>query len=299
MQDDYAKRLNDISRPRERIYVHSGTPKMQKISLLSMGRKDLQLRALSFGLSLSSHRFTKMLRPYKENLTKVKPTGVQDQDGEIQHHTISIDYLSDNNDKLTKYGVKSPIRQDFGFKEKLLNKLRLCTATVTLNSPAIQNLEFWKQSLQKWKSLLFIPETPEMGIFINDSNMAWRIVVGSQSYSELRPLSMESVHINFKKLLAVYYALELCSVVERSVLVYSENNTTLAYVQKFGVATSPKLLEVLEKLWSHLKYNTTDSKKDSTRKNNNTNNNTNMEVSNLVSDSGKIQYIRAYTNTEF
>ncbi|PVU96747.1 hypothetical protein BB561_000985 [Smittium simulii] len=39
--------------------------------------------------------------------------------------------------------------------------------------------------------------------------------------------------------------------VGRSVLFYLDNTTTLAYVRKFGGATSPKLLEVSKKLWSH------------------------------------------------
>ncbi|PVU91519.1 hypothetical protein BB561_004365, partial [Smittium simulii] len=135
---------------------------------------------------------------------------------------------------------------------------------------------------------------------------------------------MVLTHKKIKELLAVYYALKLCSVFGCSVLIYLGITTTLAYAQKFGGATSPKLLEVSEKLWSYcimsntrsqMAYtnssnrivpvnrntqeigkaiwivhcesvrNNAKSKEDITEENNNDNNNSDVEVGNLVSDS--------------
>ncbi|OMJ27903.1 hypothetical protein AYI69_g2643 [Smittium culicis] len=56
----------------------------------------------------------KIFREYKKIILQIKPTGVQDQDGEVQNDTISIDYLSGDDDKLTEYEFKSPIRQGEG-----------------------------------------------------------------------------------------------------------------------------------------------------------------------------------------
>ncbi|PVU90200.1 hypothetical protein BB561_004979 [Smittium simulii] len=54
-----------------------------------------------------------------------------------------------------------------------------------------------------------------------------------------------------QRIIRRYYALKLRSAVGCFVLVYSGNTKALAYAQKFGKPTSPKLLEVLEKLWLH------------------------------------------------
>ncbi|PVU89790.1 hypothetical protein BB561_005162 [Smittium simulii] len=50
-----------------------------------------------------------------------------------------------------------------------------------------------------------------------ERSTAWGIVVESQSYSVLWPPSIVSAHINVKELLAVYYALQLHSVVGRPI----------------------------------------------------------------------------------
>ncbi|PVU89087.1 hypothetical protein BB561_005552 [Smittium simulii] len=118
----------------------------------------------------------KMYGEYKEIILQTKTTGVQDQNSEF----------------------KSPIRQDtsnvgcsppllsntektFGIKKKILKNLKSWTATDTLN------------------------KTPEIKIFIEASNTAWGIVVGSQSYSGLWPSSIVSAYINDKELLAVTF----------------------------------------------------------------------------------------------
>ncbi|PVU89788.1 hypothetical protein BB561_005160 [Smittium simulii] len=294
--------IPDIHIPRGRFYAHSDTPEVQEIYLFSMGREDFQFCVLPFELSLSPHTFTKVLRPsigifgrpfnnrqvqkkmyeeYREIILQTKPTGVQDQDGEVQYDTISIDYSSGDNNNLTNYEFKSPIRQGtsnlscsspwlpnaektFGIKKKNFKD------TEIIDCHAIQNLEFWKQSLCKLNGLLFLPVTPEMGILTDFSNTAcvmfrvsngirvkkrerkkkhdsaWGIVFRCWSHSGLWPLSIVSAYINIKKLLTVHYALHLHSVFGCSVLVYSDNTTTLAYVQKFEGITSPKLLEVPE-----------------------------------------------------
>ncbi|PVU92127.1 hypothetical protein BB561_004013 [Smittium simulii] len=162
-----------------------------------------------------------------------------------------------DDNKLTNYEFKSPIRQ-----EKLGKLYWKSTSNVGCSPPWLPNAketfgiekQFLKKSEimdchgdseQSSNSELRILETETAKM---ERNTAWKIVVESQSYSVLWPPLIILAHINVKELLAVYYELQLHSVFGCSVLVYSDNTTTLAYVQKFGGTTSPKLLEVSEKL---------------------------------------------------
>ncbi|OMJ21624.1 hypothetical protein AYI70_g3363 [Smittium culicis] len=55
----------------------------------------------------------------------------------------------------------------------------------------------------EWNGQSFLPETPEMEIFTDASDMAWGIVVGSKSYYGLWSQSQKSLHINENELLTV------------------------------------------------------------------------------------------------
>ncbi|OLY78489.1 hypothetical protein AYI68_g7462 [Smittium mucronatum] len=80
------------------------------------------------------------------------------------------------------------------------------------------------------------------------SDTDWGIIVDSSSYSWLWNPSQVSTHINSKELLIVLYALQLRNFVVRYVLIYSDNTTTSTYLRKFGVTTSPKLIEISPEL---------------------------------------------------
>ncbi|PVU92339.1 hypothetical protein BB561_003888 [Smittium simulii] len=110
MQDDQEKGLYDLSESRERFYAHSDTPEVPSNFCSSV-----------WALTESAHLYKgatqvqkKMYGEYKEIILQTKPTGVQDQDGEVQYDTISINYLSGNNDKLTSYESESSTRQGQG-----------------------------------------------------------------------------------------------------------------------------------------------------------------------------------------
>ncbi|PVU86965.1 hypothetical protein BB561_006499 [Smittium simulii] len=277
----------------------------------------------------------KMYREYKEIILQTKPTGVQNQDGEVQHDTIPIDYSCGDNDKLTNYDGQNNTEK--------LNKLYWeSTSNVCCSPPWLPNAEetfeikkqfleeteiigYHGDSEQSSNSELRILETESAkmersivstrnsknGNISNLTNTAWGIVVRSQSYTRLWLPSY---------------------VVGCSVLVYSDNTKTLAYVRKFGGTTSPKLLETdcsngmvsinrdiqetEQNIWSIRRgsvCNKTEQKavqilqlvpgqsinstESSTGKDNYDNNYANVKVCDLVSNSGKNQNSRAHTNT--
>ncbi|OMJ18003.1 hypothetical protein AYI70_g5622 [Smittium culicis] len=119
------------------------------------------------------------------------------------------------------------------------------------------NLSFWVHKLKSWNGQSFLPKTPELEIFTDSSDTAWGIVVGSKFYSSLWSHSEALMYINAKDLLTILYTLRLRNVVCRSVLVYSDNTTTLSHISKFDGTTSPKLLEISENIWNYcLRTNT-------------------------------------------
>ncbi|PVU92584.1 hypothetical protein BB561_003739 [Smittium simulii] len=122
MQDNQEKGLYDLSGPRVCFYAHYDTPEVREVSLFLMELKDLLILGSSVWILTESSHLYKIATPilgqmygeYKEIILQTKPTGVQDQDGEVQYDTISIDYSSGDDDKLTNYEFKSHIRQGEG-----------------------------------------------------------------------------------------------------------------------------------------------------------------------------------------
>ncbi|PVU87577.1 hypothetical protein BB561_006273 [Smittium simulii] len=95
MQDDQEKELYDLSGHRGRFFAHSDTPEVQEISLFSMERKDLPILCSSVWTLAESSYLYKDTTP----------------NGKVQYDTISIDYSSGNNDKLTSNDSKGSTRQ--------------------------------------------------------------------------------------------------------------------------------------------------------------------------------------------
>ncbi|OLY80810.1 hypothetical protein AYI68_g5089 [Smittium mucronatum] len=78
-----------------------------------------------------------------------------------------------------------------------------------------------------------------MEIFTDSSDTAWAIVAGPKKYSGICNQPEEKIHINSKELLVVLYSFRLKCDLDRSVLVYLDNTTTLAYLRIFGGTTPP------------------------------------------------------------
>ncbi|PVU93176.1 hypothetical protein BB561_003430 [Smittium simulii] len=99
----------------------------------------------------------------------------------------------------------------------------------TYDTPFTRAKELLSKKLQS-----FLPEILDVEVFANASNKACGIVVGSRFYSGLWIPSETLMHINAKKILTVLSAIQHKKIVAHSVLVYSNNIITLAYVRKFG-----------------------------------------------------------------
>ncbi|PVU89322.1 hypothetical protein BB561_005420 [Smittium simulii] len=362
MHDNQEKILHDFSRLRRHLYAHSDTPKLQEISLFSIELKDLPILCPHIRTTLTelSHFYnsatpsTKLgpisrnqISAYLNNLliigkfkekcmesTKKVYSKLSQLQYNIKKEKSNLTpfelILICDNDKLTNYEFKSPIRQG--------TKNVGCSSPWLLNAEETFGIE--KQLLEEIEIIGCHGESEQ------SSNLKLRILeTDSLQMDRLIPSSIVLAHINVKKLLAVYYALKPRNVVGCSILVYSDNTTRLAYVQKFGGTTSLKLLEVSEKLqtietdslkkivlstetfkrlcrifgsfdvdlfatklnrklskyyscpyYCPVKTNPTDPTENSTDKNNN--NNANVKDCNLVSESGENQDIRANTNTE-
>ncbi|PVU95516.1 hypothetical protein BB561_001779 [Smittium simulii] len=182
-QDDQEKGLYDLSESRGRFFAHSDTSEVQEISSQAQG---------------------KMYGEYKEIILQTKPAGVQDQDGEVQYDTISINYSSGDNNKLTSYEFKSFIRQDKGSQTRgqqtdqswqdNTEKLgKLYWKGTSNSSNAKETIGIEKQFFKKIK-IIYCNETTEIEIFTNASNTAWRIVVGSSQFRIVASIDNISPH---------------------------------------------------------------------------------------------------------
>ncbi|OMJ25103.1 hypothetical protein AYI70_g1131 [Smittium culicis] len=261
MQDDQEEELNGVPGLGRRLHACSNPPDVQKIPEVCMER-GVQ------GKVLGEHR--EIVFPvdqpgiqnqHEEVETDTIPINISFGDG----NQFQIDELKgpqgqdqrspqgseqtseDGQDDVEMSGelhwesssnVNSPppwtnnVDETSRIEEQFAHETEKRTATVHLTRPALQNLEFWRQKLQKWNCQSFIPETPEMEVFTDASDTAWGIVVGSKSYSGTWPPSQIPLHINEKEILAISRPLRLSQVVGKSVLIYSDNTTSISYVKK-------------------------------------------------------------------
>ncbi|PVU87715.1 hypothetical protein BB561_006204 [Smittium simulii] len=291
MQDDHEKGLYDLSEPRGRFYAHSDTLEVQEISLFSMEREDFPILCSSvwtftetsnlykdatpstklgpisknqslgiLGQSFNNRQVQeKIYREYKKIIPQIKSTGVQDQDGEVQYDIISIYYSYGDDDKLTNYEFKSPIRQGEGSQtrgqqtdqswQNNTEKLGKLYWKSTSNEAFGIEKQFLERSEimcchgdyeQSSNSELRILETEsakiEQSIQYGMGNSCWIPVL----FRIVAPIDNISPHKR-QGIISSVLRSTTRSVVGCSILVYSDNTTSLAYVQKFEEMHLPNI----------------------------------------------------------
>ncbi|PVV03689.1 hypothetical protein BB560_001826, partial [Smittium megazygosporum] len=143
------------------------------------------------------------------------------------------------------------LRRDLKLKNKALAQPNSWNSTVTLSSPANQNLDFWRDKLKKLNVLTSAQDTPGLYVFTDSCDTVQEVLVNSRTYSGTWDPVMSNIHIKSTELTAIYYAFKLKEVFGKSVLIYSYITTTIAYMRKFDKATSTKPLEITERIWNN------------------------------------------------
>lgn len=133
-------------------------------------------------------------------------------------------------------------------KNQLLHQGKTWSSTITLTPPAYLDLEWWVNHLQRWNGLSFLLETPTQEVFTDASNTGWAIVYNNTTLSGAWTPSDNS-HINYRELYTIWRCVQIPELQGKTLRIYCDNNTAIAYVRHFGGTRSSRLMELAASIW--------------------------------------------------
>ena len=136
-------------------------------------------------------------------------------------------------------------------KNEALRQHNSWTASVSLTDQAKEDLTWWIDGLKSWNGQSWIQQPPEEEVFTDASDAGWGIVSDRYAKSGTWTGPLLSKHINYKELLVVWKVVTHPRFQGKRLLIYCDNTTTLAYVNKFGGTRSPELMELANQIWTH------------------------------------------------
>ncbi|PVU94908.1 hypothetical protein BB559_002875 [Furculomyces boomerangus] len=205
-----------------------------------MGKATWHPDKLIFGRSINTGFYQRGIhQEHRKGTTETSKAGIQDPDKEIYTDTYTEPDPSWNEDKYKVYEPGSPKRQDQGFeKGSIQDNLSWRSSSESSSifhwesssyNATKENLTWWRDCLQTWNGRSFLPENPEVEVFTNASDL------GTWSAKE------KGLNINVRKLIAILKALKLPEIQWKSVMVYADNNTSIAYTYCLTTGTRPQL----------------------------------------------------------
>jgi Reverse transcriptase (RNA-dependent DNA polymerase) len=135
-------------------------------------------------------------------------------------------------------------------KNQALRTYSSWTASISLTMQVKEDLEWWIESLAQWNGQTWIQQPPQEEIYTDASDLGWGIIHNSTTISGKWHLKDQDQHINWKELQAVWHAINLPQLQGKRIMVYCDNTTTIAYINKFGGTRSEPLMHLAEKIWN-------------------------------------------------
>ncbi len=105
---------------------------------------------------------------------------------------------------------------------------------IMLQQATLKDLHWWLDCLRTWDSKTITDPPTEMILEVDASNTGWGAALGHKIAAGTWGSNSELTHINVKEALAVFYVLLtfLPFIQEKSILVWSDNMVTVAYINK-------------------------------------------------------------------
>ncbi|CEP08889.1 hypothetical protein [Parasitella parasitica] len=121
----------------------------------------------------------------------------------------------------------------------------------TLDPASLQELSWWYDNLKKWNGRSILPTTPTQTIFVGASNTgrgcSWN---QHRAHDYWNPFEAEQ-SINWRELKAAFLALQTFRLPEHStVLIQTDDTTSLSYMNKQGGNRSLALLDLATDVWN-------------------------------------------------
>ncbi|PVV01739.1 hypothetical protein BB560_003829 [Smittium megazygosporum] len=145
------------------------------------------------------------------------------------------------NDLTNSKGKAEESQEGDELKNNAIKSLKSWEKTIEIDFPAMENLVWWRDNLLQWNPF---GSSGRPGSDASGSRL--KIVTGNTTFYGKWKSIKKSLQINAKELLAILKAMKLQMAFGKAVKIYSDNNTTISYVKKFGETTSSALLIIFE-----------------------------------------------------
>jgi hypothetical protein len=121
----------------------------------------------------------------------------------------------------------------------------------TLDQTSMEELQWWYQNLKKWNGRSLLPTTPTQTVLVDASNTGWGFTWGKQRAHGYWAPQEATQSINWRELKAVHLALKTFPIPTNStILIRTDNTTSLSYINKQGGTRSLPLMELATKVWN-------------------------------------------------
>ena len=128
-------------------------------------------------------------------------------------------------------------------------------STIVLSNESYDDIKWWAHCPNNLPPLSLTPPDPQISLYTDASNTGWGCILSSgESASGSWSSEDSSQHINFLELKSVYLSLVffLHIIKNSSIMIFSDNSTTVFYINRVGGTHSDNLCSLALELWSFL-----------------------------------------------
>ncbi|XP_064109710.1 uncharacterized protein LOC135217671 [Macrobrachium nipponense] len=138
----------------------------------------------------------------------------------------------------------------FYLKASWDRKIQPDSTVIPISEEIEEDLRWWLSEERAQDGLSLIRANPELEFYANTSDSGWGALLGKEKTSGIWTEQERGLHINIKKLKAIFLGLQsFTPLVEgKKVAVFSDNTTALSYIRKQGGTHSFSLYRMTEHL---------------------------------------------------
>jgi hypothetical protein len=123
---------------------------------------------------------------------------------------------------------------------------------VTLQTPCLEELRWWRYHLQEWNGRSIITPAPDLIITTDSSKRGWGAVCNGITTQGLWNLAEQTEHINALELRAAMFAVKSFTREKTNIHAHIrvDNRTTMSQINKMGGTRSEKLFQITREFWN-------------------------------------------------
>lgn len=137
------------------------------------------------------------------------------------------------------------------YKNQMVKSTADWDKVLPLDQPSIEELKWWYDNLNKWNGRSILPTTPSATVYVDASNTGWGCHWKNQRAHGYWTHEESLQSINWRELKAAHLALQSFPTLKNTtILIRTDNTTSLSYINKQGETRSLPLLNLATEVWN-------------------------------------------------